>query len=85
MNSLTEMPNISTVNAEKLTRAGIDTPQKLLELGSKEAFTRVRLYADSGACIQMLYGLEGAIRGMRGYRLPDEVKTELKAFYATFK
>ncbi|MDR2933229.1 MAG: TfoX/Sxy family protein [Oscillospiraceae bacterium] len=81
MGILTTLPNISKVNEAKLIKAGIDTPEKLRELGSREALMRVRIHADAGACLNMLYGLEGAIRGIRWHDLPNDVKKELKDFH----
>lgn len=81
MNQLTDLPNIGTVAARKLQKAGIDSPEKLRELGSKEAFLRVRLKADSEACLHMLYGLEGAVQNMRWHGLPQETKAALKIFF----
>ena len=78
---LHELPNIGRVNADKLRRAGVETPEQLRELGSKEAFFRVRLHADPGACVNMLCGLEGAISGIRWHDPPAETKTDLKQFF----
>jgi len=59
---------------------GIDTPDKLKMIGSKEAFVRIR-FIDSTACLHMLYGLEGAIQGIRDTDLSTETKLDLKLFY----
>lgn len=80
---LTDLPNISKVNAQKLRDAGIQTPEDLRKLGSKEALVLVRMKSDPGACLSMLYGLEGAIRGVRWHSLPNEVRDELRAFHKT--
>lgn len=80
---LSDLPNISKVNEQKLIQAGITTPDELRKLGSKEAIRRVRQAADPGACCMMLYALEGAIRGVRSKELPEAVKQELKAFHKT--
>lgn len=80
---LTDMPNISTVNAQKLQAAGIHTPEELIRLGSREALVRVRIASDPGACLSMLNALEGAIRGVRWHHLPPTVREELTAFYKT--
>ncbi len=74
---MTDLPNIGKTLAEKLESVGIDTPEKLIETGSLNALQRIRLESDSG-CINMLYALEGAIRGIRWYSLSKEVKEELK-------
>jgi DNA transformation protein len=76
---LTEMPNIGKEVSKKLIAVGIDTPEKLISLGSKEAFIRIKTIDDT-ACFSMLQGLEGAIQGVRWYHLPDSKKKDLKEF-----
>ncbi|MUG88657.1 competence protein TfoX [Paenibacillus timonensis] len=78
---LQDLPNISTVIARNLRQAGLDTPDQLYTMGSKEAFVRIKLQ-DPTACLNMLYALEGAIRGIRWHLMDAEVKSELKAFFA---
>lgn len=80
MGSLRSLPNIGTVVEQKLKEVGIDTPERLGEVGSREAFLRIR-DRDRSACYNMLCGLEGAIQGVRWHVLPAEVKAELKEFY----
>ncbi|AGK52676.1 TfoX domain-containing protein [Bacillus sp. 1NLA3E] len=80
MNSLTSIPNIGEVLAQKLIDVGINSPENLIEVGSKEAFIRIK-HADDSACINMLYALEGAIQGVRWHSLSDETKRELKQFF----
>jgi DNA transformation protein len=36
---------------------------------------------DLGACIHMLYGIQGAIDGVPDKFLPNEIKERLRAFY----
>lgn len=74
------MPNIGKVAAERLREIGIETPDQLRAVGSKEALLRLR-ERDSGACLSMLCGLEGAIQGVRWHDLPEEKKRELKEFH----
>ncbi len=81
---LTEMPNIGKIASKKLISVGIDTPEKLKELGSKEAFIRIRSI-DNTACFSMLQGLEGAIQGVRWHDLPESTKKDLKIFFNSFK
>ncbi len=73
------MPNIGKEARKKLIAVGIDTPEKLIELGSKEAFIRIKTI-DNTACFSMLQGLEGAIQGVRWHRLSDSTKKDLKEF-----
>ena len=42
MAELTSMQNIGTEMARKLTAVGIDTPEKLTQLGSKHAYFKLR-------------------------------------------
>ena len=81
MAKMTELPNIGAVNAKKLEDSGVHSPEALKEMGSKEAFLRMRLHADPDACLSTLYGLEGAVQGIRWHDLSQEVRDELKAFY----
>ena len=85
MGELARLPNIGRVNEEKLLDAGIDSPGRLRELGSRKAIELVRGTSDPGACLGMLYALEGAIRGVRWHDLPAEVKDELRAFHRTLR
>ena len=80
MGELTRLPNISKVIEGKLMEVGISTAQELCELGSKEAFLRLRM-KDPTACLSMLCALEGAVQGVRWHHLPDEVKAELKVYH----
>ena len=79
MSTLTDLPNVGKVLAQNLRAVGIDTPEQLRELGTQEAFRRIRAI-DPGACIQMLYGLHGAVLGIRDRDLPAEAKLELRQF-----
>ena len=77
---LIELPNISQVLASKLKQAGINNTQELYSVGAKEAFFRIRQF-DEGACINMLYALEGAVQGIRWHKLDGLSKFEMKEFY----
>lgn len=80
MGELSALPNIGTVVEEQLNAVGIETFAKLKELGSKEAWLRIKAIDDS-ACIHRLYALEGAIQGIRKADLPADKRAELKEFY----
>ncbi len=77
---LEDMPNIGKVVAEELRQVGIETPEQLRAVGSKEAFLRIKTI-DSGACLHKLNGLEGAVQGVRKYNLPQATKDDLKRFF----
>ncbi len=72
------VPNIGDVLAEKLTHAGITGYPELVSLGSVEAALRIRAGVDPGACYNMLYALEGAIRGVRWHTIPKGERDRLK-------
>ena len=65
MAKLSDLQNIGKVLEARLVEAGVDTPETLRELGSREALVRLR-EADPGACVRELYALEGApsVRGL---------------------
>lgn len=81
MKSLTDLPNIGRILADKLNEIGITNEQELKETGSENAIIRIDTIENSGVCINMLYALEGAIQGIRWHILSNEKKQELKEFY----
>ncbi len=72
VSDLTNLPNVGGVLERELLAVGIVTAEELRRAGSREAFLRIRGSVDPGACLHVLYGLEGAGRGPRdsaaGYR-----------------
>lgn len=81
MEKLTDLPNIGPKLAENLEKAGIQTPERLRELGAEEAFLRIRTRVDSTACLNQLEALAGAAEGVRKSQLSPERKAELKAWF----
>ena len=79
MAELTSMANIGGEMAKKLTAVGIDSPEKLMELGSKQAFFKLK-EAYPNVCLVHLYALEGAIQNTDYNCLTEEIKKELKAY-----
>lgn len=79
MPGLTSMRNIGQEMARKLTAVGIDSPEKLMEAGSKQAFFKLKeTFPD--VCLVYLYALEGAVTDQEYNQLPEETKKDLKAF-----
>ena len=78
--SLSALPNIGTVLEDLLARAGVGSPESLREMGSREAWMKIRA-VDPSACLHTLLALEGAVRGMRKKDLPDAVRAELRKFF----
>lgn len=79
MAGLTSMRNIGKEMERKLTAVGIDTPEKLSELGAEQAFFLLKTRFPQ-VCLVHLYALEGAVGGQEYNRLPEERKQELKHF-----
>ncbi|MGM0212822.1 TfoX/Sxy family protein [Enterococcus sp. AZ109] len=81
MNQLTALPNVGEVLAEHLVAIGIDSPEVLRESGTENVFLKIRMQRDAGACLNMLYGIEGAVQGIPKRQLSLERKQQLKQFY----
>lgn len=65
--------------AGKLTAVGIDSPERLMEAGAKQAFVKLK-EAYPNVCLVHLYALEGAVRNMEFNALSEETKKDLKEF-----
>lgn len=78
---ISEMKNIGVVNEAKLAQVGIVTPDELKELGTEAAFLKIRHLVDDGACLHLLYGLEGAIQDIPKRELSERRKAELRDFF----
>lgn len=84
MTELKAMMNIGKEMSRKLTSVGIDSPEKLIELGSKKAFAKLK-ESYPNICLVHLYSLEGAIYNIEYNRLSDDTKKELKEFSDSMK
>ncbi|MCI8404536.1 MAG: hypothetical protein HFG29_11165 [Eubacterium sp.] len=79
MPELTAMINIGKEMSEKLKSVGIDSSEKLMETGAKQAFLKLKeLYPQ--ICLVHLYALEGAICNIEFNSLSERKKKELKEF-----
>ncbi|MDE7063730.1 MAG: TfoX/Sxy family protein [Lachnospiraceae bacterium] len=79
MSELTSMMNIGKEMAKKLTTVGIDSPEKLMDLGAKQAFVKLKQTYPQ-VCLVHLYTLEGAIHNVEFNNLSENKKKELKEF-----
>jgi len=77
------MPNIGKVIERQLKEAGIETPEKLKKIGAKKALLLIRQKSDPGACVRVLYGLQGAIEGVKDSSLDSKTKQDLLEFFRT--
>lgn len=80
MNELSMLPNIGQTLQEQLNEVGISTEKQLKEIGSKEAWLKIKSI-DPSACYNRLCALEGAIEHIRWHQLSPLKKQELKEFY----
>ena len=80
MERLSNLYNIGNVLEKQLIQVGVTSLEQLVSISSKEAWLKIKEIDDS-ACINRLYALEGAIRGIKKSELPQEVKMDLKEFY----
>ena len=79
MAELTSMRNIGKEMARKLTAVGIDSAEKLVESGAKQAFLKLKQVYPQ-VCLVHLYTLEAAIQDREFNMLSEEKKKELKEF-----
>ncbi|PXV96086.1 DNA transformation protein [Lachnotalea glycerini] len=84
MGYLSKLPNIGGMVEAQLNEVGITTPEQLRNIGSKQAWLKIKAI-DASACIHRLYALEGAIQGIKKTQLSIDKKEELKEFYNQFK
>ena len=77
-----QLRNVGPKLAEKLFDAGIDTPEKLKQVGAKKAFLQMYAEGDSYGDYNAayLYALEGAIRDCDWLNIPEKVKEDYKQF-----
>ena len=84
MGVLLELPNIGKALEEQLNSVGIYNAEALKDVGSKEAWIRIKAM-DTTACYNRLCALEGAIQGVRWHMLSEDIKADLKKFYTENK
>ena len=82
--NLSNRINIGKDTETKLIQVGIDSFEKLVSIGSEQAFIRLQTI-DPGACLSLLYGLDGAIDGTKWNKLSPERKQALQQFYKMTK
>ena len=80
ISDLLQLPNIGKDTAAKLIQVGISTGEELKSVGTEQAFLRLQTL-DPGACIHLLYGLDGAVQGISSKQLSPDRKRELREFH----
>jgi len=76
---LTSLKNIGKGIEKRLKSVDISTAEELKQVGSKEAFVRLKLH-DPSVCAVYIYTLEGAISDIEYNQLPESVRQDLKDF-----
>ena len=79
MAELTSLRNIGKEIEKKLKSVGIATAEELKEVGSKEAYMRLKSQYPN-VCLVHLYTLEGAVSDVEYNQLSEEVKQSLKDY-----
>ncbi|MDD4234679.1 MAG: TfoX/Sxy family DNA transformation protein [Bacteroidales bacterium] len=80
MTLLLESKNIGKVLELKLHSLGIETIERLRELGTEETFRQLKKI-DRKASRALLFAIEGAIQDVRWHNLDEDRKTQLRDFY----
>ncbi|HHP7235702.1 MAG TPA: TfoX/Sxy family DNA transformation protein [Desulfobacterales bacterium] len=77
-----QLRNVGPKLAARLVEAGIDTPEKLRQIGAKKAFEKLYPTGDSYGDFNAayLYALEGAIRNCDWLDIPEKIKQEYKEY-----
>ena len=81
---LTSLRGIGKELERKLKFIGISTAEELKEVGSKEAFVRLKLHYPN-VCLVHLQTLEGAVSDVEYNQLSEDVKRNLKELSDSFK
>lgn len=79
MAELSSLRNIGKNIEKKLKSININTVEELIQVGSKEAFLRLKV-AYPNTCLVYLYTLQGAIDDIDYNQLPEATKIDLKEF-----
>lgn len=82
--AIEELPNLGPVSAEWLRQVGIATLAELVALGAVGAYLRVQELGVKPS-LNLLYALEGAIRGSHWLEVKRDSKTELLAMLDSVK
>jgi DNA transformation protein len=76
--ALAALTNLGPASAAWLVAAGVKTPARLRALGAVETYRRVAFSRGGSVTYNLLYALEGAIRGRRWDYLPESLRAHLR-------
>jgi DNA transformation protein len=74
---LSDLKNIGRVTARWLNGIGVFSESDLRRLGAVKAYRMIR-ECESGATLNLLYALQGALMGVHWSRLPEPIKELLE-------
>ena len=72
------MKNMGPKSREWLASIGVHTMDDVANLGVVETYKRVKAAYPEKVTLNMLWGLQAALLGIRWDELPPEIKSELK-------
>lgn len=75
---LEQLLNLGPQSARWLRETGITTREQVAELGPVAIYAMLRAEGYN-VSLNLVYALEGALRGVPWNRLPDDVRDDLKA------
>ena len=84
MAELASLRNIGKEMERKLKAVDISTAEELKQIGSEEAFMRLKFHYPN-VCLVHLQTLEGAVSNTEYNQLPEDVKRRLKDFNNNLK
>jgi len=77
LQELSDLPNLGPKSAQILSDASIDSVNKLYMYGSIECYLRVKEHTGGNTSLNLLYAIEGAIRGEHWQTIAREDKLRL--------
>jgi DNA transformation protein and related proteins len=75
---LAAMRNIGEKSAGWMIEVGVDTPEKLRDVGAIETYRRMKAAYPRNISICALWALQGALLDMPYQKMPKEIKERLK-------
>ncbi|MEG8038086.1 TfoX/Sxy family DNA transformation protein [Sphingomonas sp. LR60] len=75
---LVELKNVCAKSAGWLIDVGVDSPERLVEIGAVEAYCRIKAAHPRDVSLCAVWALQGAIDGVASHHLPADVKQALK-------
>ncbi|MEH3102388.1 MAG: TfoX/Sxy family DNA transformation protein [Sphingomonas phyllosphaerae] len=75
---LTALKNVGEKSAGWMIDVGVDTPERLAEIGAVETYRRMKAAHPRGVSLCAVWALQGAIDGIASHHLPADVKQALK-------